>query len=143
MSKIQKFQSGQTVYTPLQYEDTVEIPALNIPSLTIVPRFSQPETEEDTEEPIQIPTNKRRGNVTYSRNDFKVGTKAQELIKLFEEHGVDAQVISGFRPNAKTKQGNISRHANPEIGAIDIIPHKGGSFDQIYKQILSSPEIVK
>ena len=51
------------------------------------------------------------------------------------------QITSGYRPGSRTKSGNVSWHSSGN--AIDIIPAKGYTFDQLQQALIRYPDIVQ
>ena len=150
----------QAIYRPFEENTENVISLLNIPristrssvasppltSIPIIGDSEEAELPNDIEEaeddnPESPP--KQRGIISYRNNNIQLGKKEQELVSLFEEHGVDAIITSGIRPNSKTKQGRTSRHSSYDEGAFDIVPQSGSTFEKMYQQILSSPEIIE
>lgn len=57
------------------------------------------------------------------------------LFNLFKQYKIDIKMTSGYRPNAKTKQGRISAHSKGN--AIDVV----GNFGEIKLAMKNIPEI--
>ena len=58
------------------------------------------------------------------------------LLNMFHNAGINVRVTSGYRENAKTKQGNKSHHSTGM--AIDIVP-EDGDFNALATAIKSNP----
>lgn len=78
-------------------------------------------------------------NVKIDTNGIDIGNM-QDLIDKFAESGINIKVTSGFRPGAKTKQGNDSWHGKGF--AIDIVPGKGENWDSITQKLKGNKDLL-
>lgn len=69
-----------------------------------------------------------------------VESKDITLPELLKEEGVHAQITSGYRPGAKTAQGQVSNHSK-EGGAYDIKPADGYTWKDLTKEIYANKRI--
>lgn len=102
----------------------------------IIERKQGAESQENNEETYDI--NNFLDHKLF-RTNFDILT-AKDWQQIFKEHNVHANITSAYRPGAKTKSGHISFHATGQ--AIDIVPEKGYSFDQLKKELLSIQNIL-
>lgn len=64
-----------------------------------------------------------------------------EQIKSHPDIAGMFQITSGYRPGSRTKSGNVSWHASGN--ALDIIPTKGYTFDQLRQALIQYPDVVQ
>lgn len=64
----------------------------------------------------------------------------RELVNLMKEEGISFRITSGLRLNSKTKNGSNSFHWYGK--AIDIVPAKGQSWDDLINQMKRSPKFL-
>ena len=84
-----------------------------------------------------VPT--KKWTVQYS-NGINVGNM-QELVDLMQEEGISCRITSGFRANAVTSNGSPSHHSYGN--ALDIIPAKGQSWDDLINQMKRSNRFIE
>lgn len=145
---------------PTKVEDTI-IEVEDIPTEIAIPVQTQnvaPEQNNNPNRPIRIPRPQQqfsppenttapadatnvaaikipKGKIEYARPNIQVGNM-QELINLMVEEGISFRITSGYRPDAKTKQGRPSHHGAGN--AIDITPIKGQTWDDLLSQMRRS-----
>lgn len=89
--------------------------------------------ETDTTSEIITP-----GNIEY-RSNVKIG-EMQELVDLMKSEGISFIITSGLRENAVTSRGIPSYHRYGR--AIDIVPARGQSWDDLISQIKRSTKVL-
>ena len=65
----------------------------------------------------------------------------QELIDLMRNEGISFRITSGYRPNAVTKSGKRSKHADGY--ALDITPISGQSWNDLISQMKQSKRFIE
>lgn len=94
------------------------------------------------QKPIQKPTVEKTA-VEKTATPIKYDT-TKSIEQLFKDNNIDIIVTSGFRQNAKTKQGRVSNHSRKDqYGrslAYDIKP-ADGNWDKLKQAIITNPEI--
>lgn len=74
-----------------------------------------------------------------ARDGIRLHSALEDLQTLLNQKGYNFRITSGYRPGAKTAQGNESRHAKKE--AIDVaFPDLG---EKAYDTLLRDPEVVE
>ena len=109
---------------------------------TVTPQNDNPQDDTPIQQPVILnaPRTITPGTVSFGRTGINVGNM-QGLIDKMRDCGVSFTIYSGLRPNAMTKSGHRSHHADGN--ALDIGPAKGQSFDDLIGQILASPELIR
>lgn len=75
-------------------------------------------------------------NVSYKG---RTSDELNTIVQMFADAGIGIRVTSGYRANAKTKQGHVSHHSTGN--AIDIVP-TDGDFSQLEIKLSKHPEII-
>lgn len=121
---IQKQTEQTTQEEQIQQSQTIETPTIDVATST-----PKQEVADAT---------KVKGIVEYKTSGMNIGNM-QELIDLMRDEGISFRVTSGLRSGAKTKSGKKSHHS--EGNAIDIVPIKGQTFNDIVEQIRKSEKV--
>lgn len=79
-------------------------------------------------------------NHYFSSNVTSVG-KMMDFLQILSEEGIGLRITSGLRPNAKTRSGNRSRHADGL--AVDVSPLEDADFEKLEYTIVNNPRIVQ
>lgn len=89
---------------------------------------------------FELTPQKQRGKISFKSPDINIGN-TKDLLNQFEEAGINLRITSGFRPGAKTKQGNDSWHGKGF--ALDVTPEEGQTFDDLKAALKVNPQLVE
>lgn len=96
----------------------------------------------DLSDPIYQQLIEQPHRVTHIFKDSSIDVgNMQELLDKFADAGISLRITSGYRPGARTKQGNQSWHSQGY--ALDVTPGTNETWDSLRQKLRNSPDLIK
>ena len=96
----------------------------------------------DLNDPAYQRTSTQSSPISHIFKDSSIDVgNMQELLDKFAEAGISLRITSGYRPGARTKQGNQSWHSQGY--ALDVTPGTNETWASLRQKLRNSPDLIK